>query len=208
VSRKAFPLVKVAKELRPIVIDPGHGGEETGAVGRGGLWEKDVVLEIARRIKAALNEYGGLTVVLTRDSDQFLPLRARSGIANHKNGRLFVSLHTNAHPSTKINTLRVYFQSSNFEENFAQQNFIQRSKALAKTICEFLDDRLGIRDSKVQKIRSPILKDLMMPAVLVEIGFISNPLFEAELQDDEVKNKVAQSISQAIIEYTHLYERR
>jgi N-acetylmuramoyl-L-alanine amidase len=157
----------------------------------------------------ALHEYGGegLSVVLTREGDYFLPLRARSGIANHKKGKLFISIHANAYPSNEINVVKVYFQSPNFEGNFAQQKFIKKSKALAKTIYEFLGDRLDAKNSKVGEIRSPLLKDVMMPAVLIEIGFISNPLIEAKFRNPDIKDKVAQSIAQAIIEYTHLYGR-
>jgi N-acetylmuramoyl-L-alanine amidase len=92
---KAVPPPVPAKALPVIVIDPGHGGVETGAVGPSGLQEKDLTLDLARRLKALLSRQG-VTVVLTRDDDRILPLDERTAIANHNRAILFISLHLNA----------------------------------------------------------------------------------------------------------------
>jgi N-acetylmuramoyl-L-alanine amidase len=95
VSKVAATPAPPPKVLPIIVVDPGHGGVEVGAIGPTGLQEKDVTLDLARRLKAAL-ERQGVTVVLTRDEDRILPLDDRTAIANHNHAILFISLHMNA----------------------------------------------------------------------------------------------------------------
>jgi N-acetylmuramoyl-L-alanine amidase len=111
-SAKAVPVPAVpAKALPVIVIDPGHGGVETGAVGPSGLQEKDLTLDLARRLKAVL-ERQGATVVLTRDEDRVLPLDDRTAIANHNRAILFISIHLNASKRTTAVGAETYFLST------------------------------------------------------------------------------------------------
>jgi N-acetylmuramoyl-L-alanine amidase len=98
-----------APRLPLIVIDPGHGGRDPGAVGRSGLKEKDVALGIAVQVKNILQGQKKARVVLTRDRDQFLPLERRAWIANSKDADLFVSIHANAHPSRSVSGVETYY---------------------------------------------------------------------------------------------------
>jgi N-acetylmuramoyl-L-alanine amidase len=98
-----------APRLPLIVIDPGHGGRDPGAVGRSGLKEKDVALKIAVQVKNILEGQKEARVVLTRDRDQFLPLERRAWIANSKDADLFVSIHANAHPSRNVSGVETYY---------------------------------------------------------------------------------------------------
>ncbi len=96
-------------KIKTIIIDPGHGGKDPGAVGRRGLKEKDVTLDIARRLKRNLDRDGRLKVYLTRTRDQFLPLRKRSSFANQKKGDLFISIHANAAYSRRISGFETFY---------------------------------------------------------------------------------------------------
>ncbi len=93
----------------PVVIDPGHGGYDAGAVGRGGLEEKEVTLDVARRVQRILAQRYSLPALLTRDSDEFVPLARRTAYANSKGASAFVSLHLNASPSHEVNGLEAYY---------------------------------------------------------------------------------------------------
>ncbi|HEY4485424.1 MAG TPA: N-acetylmuramoyl-L-alanine amidase [Nitrospiria bacterium] len=95
-------------EIRTIVIDPGHGGRDPGAVGRSGLTEKDIVLDIGLRLRSLIRERMGKTVIMTRDTDTFIPLDDRTLIANSKNADLFISIHVNSHPSRRVRGVEVY----------------------------------------------------------------------------------------------------
>ncbi len=102
-------------KLRKIVIDPGHGGSDPGAIGKSGLREKDVVLGIAKRLKAAL-EKESIEVILTRDSDEFISLWKRAQIANSQNVDLFISVHANASRSRSLQGFEVYYLSEKTDD--------------------------------------------------------------------------------------------
>lgn len=95
--------------LGPVVIDPGHGGYDAGAVGRAGLEEKEITLDIARRVRTILLQRYSIPALLTRDSDEFVPLARRTSYANAKNASAFVSLHVNASPAHDVNGLEAYY---------------------------------------------------------------------------------------------------
>lgn len=92
-----------------VIIDPGHGGEDFGAVGKGGLQEKDVVLDVALKLQAVVREEGIYNVRLTRTSDRFVPLKDRTNFANDFEARLFISLHVNSNPSNKVSGIETYY---------------------------------------------------------------------------------------------------
>jgi N-acetylmuramoyl-L-alanine amidase len=102
-------------KLRKIVIDPGHGGSDPGAIGKSGLIEKDVVLDIAKRLKQAL-EKESIEVILTRDSDEFISLWKRAQIANSQNADLFISIHANASRSKSLQGFEVYYLSERTDD--------------------------------------------------------------------------------------------
>ncbi|MEW5806073.1 MAG: N-acetylmuramoyl-L-alanine amidase [Acidobacteriota bacterium] len=97
--------------IKTIVIDPGHGGDETGAEGKSGIFEKDIVLDIAVRLKRQLQKVQGLKVILTRDRDLTMSLDERTAIANHNRADLFISIHVNASRGKKVNGAETYFLS-------------------------------------------------------------------------------------------------
>ncbi len=103
-----------------VVIDAGHGGEDTGARGAGGLLEKDLVLDVAQRLAVALRE-AGLRVVLTRSDDRFVPLEARTWVANDARGDLFVSIHANSAPDTEARGTETYFLSVEASDDAARR---------------------------------------------------------------------------------------
>ncbi len=111
-KRKWVPDEKTNPEIRRsriVVIDPGHGGHDPGAIGPNGVKEKDIVLDVAKRIKRTLEAKGDYEVYLTRDKDEFLSLEERTVIANRKNADLFISVHANAHDSRNIRGMETYF---------------------------------------------------------------------------------------------------
>ncbi len=122
-ERPSTPASKVRKEsqTRPVVVvDPGHGGVETGAVGRGGTQEKDLTLDLARRLKAALERDAKVTVVLTRDEDRLVPLDERAAIANHNRAELFISVHLNASKRRGAVGAETYFLSPDATDDEAR----------------------------------------------------------------------------------------
>ncbi len=137
-----------------IVVDPGHGGKDKGARGRGGLYEKDVTLEIARKLKKYIEEKPGVKVVLTRTADYFVPLKERTAIANHaKNGMpadLFISIHTNAHKSQKVEGFESFYISDAIDPD-----------AEATAAMENASINLELdADDPIQAALTPILWDL------------------------------------------------
>ncbi len=107
--------------LRLIVLDAGHGGHDSGAMGPSGVMEKDVVLDVTRRVARMIEPGLGVKVVMSRDSDVFVPLRERTNFANKQGADLFVSIHANAHPQAVSEGVETYFLSSEASDNAARQ---------------------------------------------------------------------------------------
>lgn len=112
--------------IQRVVIDPGHGGQDPGCIGKRGLKEKNIVLDVSRRLKKLLSQKEGLEVILTRESDIFIPLETRTVIANQKQADLYISIHANAHRSRKRSGVETFFlnisQDSSVNEIAAQEN--------------------------------------------------------------------------------------
>jgi N-acetylmuramoyl-L-alanine amidase len=213
--------------VRTVVIDPGHGGEEVGARGPGGTLEKDVSLAIARRVRAELVN-GGLSVFLTRDRDVELGLDDRSAIANNYKADLFVSIHANASRARGAKGSEVYFlsyQASDDESrrlaqaegmaepaaagapgsdlalilwDLAQAAHLEDSSALASRVQEELAVVTGSEGRGVKQAPFRVLVGAAMPAVLVEVAFISNPEEEKLLASDAYQAKIAGAIARGI----------
>jgi N-acetylmuramoyl-L-alanine amidase len=220
-----------------IVIDPGHGGKDRGAQGRGGLYEKDVTFGIALKLKKLVEEKTGIEVVLTRTGDYFVPLKDRTAIANHaKDGMpadLFISIHTNAHKSPKVGGFESFYISDSIdpdaEATAALENavielemdptdplpapltpilwdlqfteFVAESSEFAAFAQKELAERLNTRNRGVRQGQFIVLAGVAMPAVLVEVGFISNRVEEAKLKTSDFRNKCAAALSVAISEF-------
>jgi N-acetylmuramoyl-L-alanine amidase len=214
--------------VRTVVIDPGHGGENVGAEGEAGTLEKDIALAIARKLRAELVNARGLQVFLTRDRDVEVGLDERTAIANNYKADLFVSVHANASRARGAKGSEVYFlsyQASDDESRWvaqmegaaepiahapagsdlalilwdmAQAEHLEESSALASRIQEELAVVTGSEGRGVKQAPFRVLVGATMPAVLVEVAFISNPEEEKLLASDAYQSKIAASLARGI----------
>ncbi len=216
---------------RVIVLDPGHGGAEEGAKGPSGLLEKDVALDLARRLERLL-ERDGTTVVLTRDEDRLVPLDERTAIANQNRAELFVSIHLNSAPTRAAFGAETYFLSPDATDDeartlsalenrayaedggggpaasadglelilwdLAQNRYLAESARLAEEVQRELNLLVGTRDRGIRQAPFTVLMGATMPAILVEVGFVSNPEEEAKLRDDAYRDRIAEALARAI----------
>ena len=230
--RPAPPRASEAEpQVRSVVIDPGHGGENPGARGPGGSVEKDIALSVARRLRAELVNARGLSVFLTRDKDIDMDLDDRTAIANNYKADLFVSIHANASRARGAKGSEVYFlsyQASDDESrrtaliegaaeplpeaaagtdlalilwDMAQAEHLEESSALASRIQEELAVVTGSEGRGVKQAPFRVLVGAAMPAVLVEVAFISNPEEEKLLASETYQAKVAASLARGIERY-------
>lgn len=178
-----------------IMLDPGHGGKDPGAISATGLKEKDVTLKIGLRLRDKLKN-NGFTVLMTRETDRALgstvnqDLIERADIANRNNADCFVSIHNNAHANTNIRGIETFAYSQTSKGN-----------ALAKCIQDSLivDTRLNNRG--VKHANFAVIRRTNMAACLTEINFLSNVQDEVLLKDDSFLDRVSGSISKGICEY-------
>lgn len=212
-------------KMRKVVIDAGHGGKDPGAIGVSGLKEKDVTLDIAKRLSAILRE-NGIEVVMTRSTDKFIPLSGRVDIANRSKADLFLSVHANANRVRSLRGFEIYYVSSGIDDSqraltaaredrlsldsryFAGSSLELKatlwdmiytqsraqSQELAGSICKVINRNLdtpilGIKEAKFQ-----VLKGARMPAILIEMGFLSNSGEEHMLKNEYYRQKIAEGI--------------
>jgi N-acetylmuramoyl-L-alanine amidase len=227
--------------IRVIVIDPGHGGSESGAVGASGAAEKDLTLALARTLKARLEAELAVRVTLTRDEDASLPHETRTAIANQNKADLFISLHLNSAFGPTAHGAETYFLSAAASDeraarsaaaenrpaagaapagddplydlqlmlwDLAQNHFLTQSQRLATLIQGELNATLGLRDRGVKQAPFLVLMGAAMPAVLVEVGFLSNPGEERQLQDPAYRAELAAALVRAISRYRDEVEPR
>ncbi|MBD1842364.1 N-acetylmuramoyl-L-alanine amidase [Cyanobacteria bacterium FACHB-63] len=171
-----------------VVIDPGHGGPDPGAVGIRGIQEKEIVLDISRRVQANL-ERGGVQVVMTRNADTDLDLQPRVDIAQRTNATVFVSIHANSISMSRpdVNGLETYYFQSGLE--------------LARTIHRNVLQGTGVRDRGVRSARFFVLRRTSMPSVLVEVGFVTGREDAARLAESSYRQRMADSIARGVLEY-------
>jgi N-acetylmuramoyl-L-alanine amidase len=216
-----------------IVIDPGHGGHDTGTVGPNGLEEKDLVLEVGKRLGKLLETRLGAEVVYTRKDDTFIPLETRTAIANRERADLFVSIHANSSrdPAARgVETYYLNFTSSPealevaARENAVSEKSIYELQDLVKKIAlkekieesrEFAGDvqdslhrglaakSPAIRDRGVKKAPFIVLIGANMPSILAEISFVSNPTDERRLETAEYRQRIAESLYRGIAKYVN-----
>jgi N-acetylmuramoyl-L-alanine amidase len=218
--------------LRTVVIDPGHGGDEVGALGPGGAMEKDVTLAIARKLRGALVNGLGVQAFLTRDRDVSVPLDDRAAFANNYKADLFISIHANASRSHGAKGGEVYFLSyqSTDEESrrvaasegaadvsgagvaagsdlalilwdMAQAEHLEASSALATRIQEELAEVTGSQGRGIKQAPFRVLVGAAMPAVLLEVAFISNAEEEKLLVSEAYQNKVVSAVVRGVARY-------
>ena len=171
-----------------VLIDPGHGGKDPGAIGLAGLQEKDVILPISKQIMEILKKQG-VQVVITRDSDYFVDLAPRVAIAERVDADLFVSIHANSMPANRsdISGLETYYFSS--------------GERLARTIHSSVLRNINIRDRGVRKARFYVLRKSSMPSVLVEVGFVTGREDSPRLGTSAYQNQMADAIARGILQY-------
>jgi N-acetylmuramoyl-L-alanine amidase len=178
-----------------VVIDPGHGGWDPGAVGSYSTQEKDINLNIARFIRLLGLYDDEISIVLTRSEDIYIPHRERTGLANRLRADLFVSIHANAHPkSSAANGIEVLIHDDTSLPTYPQ------SRELALLLQKRLTRELGVTDRGIKHQRL-FIRWAEMPAVLVETGFLTNPHEELKLRSFSYQWTVAQVIFNAIKEY-------
>ena len=175
--------------MQKVVIDPGHGGKAPGATG-GGVREKAVVLNVAKKIAAYL-EARGCTVMLTRETDVFVELSDRARMANEGKAILFVSVHCNsAKDNPRATGMEIYHYTRASEA----------SKRAARVIYDRLLPVCGLRGRGVKADNFAVLRETAMPAVLVELGFISNPSDRSKLTNFAWQDDAAEAIADGIVE--------
>lgn len=171
-----------------VVVDPGHGGRDVGAVGIGGLQEAEIVLDISRQV-AALLEQQGVQAVLTRQDDREIELEPRVQMADRVNANLFVSIHANAIDMSRpdVNGIETYYYAS--------------GERLASTIHNSLLQATGARDRRVRQARFYVLRKTSMPAVLLELGFVTGAEDAPRLANSAYRQRLAEAITRGILQY-------
>ena len=218
-------------KIGKIVIDAGHGGHDTGTIGPNGLEEKDLVLDVAKRLGRLLETRLGAEVVYTRSDDTFIPLETRTAIANQEQADLFISIHANSSrdPDARgVETYYLNFTSSAdalevaARENAVSEKSIHELQDLVKTIAlkekidesrEFATDvqrslhsglaakSPGVRDRGVKKAPFIVLIGANMPSILAEISFVSNPGDARRLETSDYRQRIAESLYRGISKY-------
>jgi N-acetylmuramoyl-L-alanine amidase len=231
-EKKVKPTRKpVISKIRRVVVDPGHGGHDPGAVGPNGIQEKDVVLAIGLKLKELFKEELGLDVVMTRSSDVFIPLEERTAIANKVNADLFLSVHANAAYNRSASGIETYYLNLAKTDKVAQlaakengtslekvsvlqailfdlmANYkLNDSAHLADEVQKSLHKKIRIRYSDVKNLgvkQGPfyVLVGATMPSILVETAFLSNATEESRLKDPAYLEMTAEGILEGVRSY-------
>lgn len=217
--------------VKRIVIDAGHGGKDTGAIGKDGLYEKNITLGLAKKLAQRVKEELNLEVILTRDTDRFIPLEERTAIANTRHADLFISLHLNASPNPQTEGVETYFLNLTTDEDSirvaARENAtstkrigdlqkilkdlmlntkIEESARLAghvqKRLVEALNEKFApVKSHGVKQAPFYVLIGAQMPSILVEASFISNDRDRERLLKEEYQDQIVEGILRGIDGY-------
>ncbi|MFN2444069.1 MAG: N-acetylmuramoyl-L-alanine amidase [Vicinamibacterales bacterium] len=222
--------------VRTVVLDPGHGGEEVGAQGTRGGVEKDVTLSIARRLRTLIESRLGLRVFLTRDDDRGMTLDERTAFANSHKADVFLSLHANAALRPAMKGAEVYYLSAERGESegprvmdldtsslpvlgggtrsidlilwdVAQTRYLEQSSGLAGFVEQALRIKVEMSPRAVQQAPFRVLVGANMPAVLIEMGYLSNPDQEAALVSAEYQTRMVEALLDGLVRYRDFVER-
>ena len=218
-------------KIARIVIDPGHGGHDTGTIGPTGLNEKDVVLDVGLRLKKLLESKTGAEVIMTRSDDTFIPLEERTAIANEKGADLFISIHANASWNKQARGIETYYlnftsnpealevaarENSTTQESVHQLQDLIKKIALTEKIQESQDFAAQVqrevytrlrkltgeqKDRGTKKAPFVVLIGANMPSVLVEISFLTNPRDEHLLKKSDHREEIAKALHRGISSY-------
>jgi N-acetylmuramoyl-L-alanine amidase len=224
--------------LRTIVIDPGHGGSEIGATASNGMTEKDIALDIARRLRDLIRERLGLQVHLTRESDYDVALESRTEKANNLQADLFISIHANSYRGRGVRGAETYFLSDKATDDdarrvaalendalglessaqgdsdlqlllwdMAQTLHLRESSVLAEAIQAELNRLAGTGNRGIKQAPFRVLRGADMPAVLVEVGFLSNPDEADSLADPRYRQRIATALFNSLEQYRRRQDR-
>ncbi|WP_053074981.1 N-acetylmuramoyl-L-alanine amidase [Ornithinibacillus californiensis] len=169
-----------------IVIDPGHGGKDPGAIGQDGVLEKDLILDTSIKIAKQLEE-SGANVILTRADDSFVSLQDRVLVSNESEADAFISIHFNAFDADYVGGINTYYHHN--------------GKRLAHEIQQALAEEVSLRNRGVIQSSYRVIRDNQSPAVLIELGFITNTTELVTLQSENYQDQVARAITIALITY-------
>jgi N-acetylmuramoyl-L-alanine amidase len=217
------------KGVPTVIVDPGHGGDDVGVRSTAGAQEKQLTLDVAKRIRMLLDASGSVRTLLTRDADATVTLDARAAFANANAGALFLSLHVNAAPATTVEGAEVYFHLPAKTDSIRldraagpatvpvlgggvrtldlvpwdrlQLAHLNASAAFADLIAQQMAGRIPAGASAVRRAPMRVLQAVNMPAALVEIAFLSSPAQEKLVLTNEFKNQAAQSLAEAILQF-------
>ena len=218
------------RTIRAIAIDPGHGGDDTGTRGPDGTLEKDITLAVARRLRNRIESQLGLRVVLIRNADTTVALDERAAIANNNRADLFISLHANASVRETATGAEVFYLSlAEYDEaareasgfsgqpvpvvgggtrtidivpwDLAQLAYVDQSARWAWTVADELSLRVPMSPRGLQQAPFRVLVGANMPAVLVEMGFLSNPDQETQLTSTRFQDAIVSGLLRSIIRY-------
>ncbi|WP_292911463.1 N-acetylmuramoyl-L-alanine amidase [Niveispirillum sp.] len=228
------PAEKPKPTLPMIVIDPGHGGQDPGAIAVGGGYEKDITLAMAKELRRQLLATGRYRVALTRDSDTYIPLRDRPGIARAKGADLFISLHADSITSKQVRGLSVYTLSDKASDREAemlaqrenqsdaivgldlsvqsadiasiligmsQRDALNRSRRFASLLLKNLDPKIAVLPGPMRSAGFAVLTAPDVPAVLVEMGYLSHSQDAKLLGSDAHRKRMAGSLLRAVDGY-------
>jgi N-acetylmuramoyl-L-alanine amidase len=220
-----------SSEIHTIIIDPGHGGDDTGAIGKKGLTESEVVLDVSLRVTKLLRDKLRKEVIMTRDTDVFIPLKDRTTLANNRNADLFVSIHANASPRRSAHGIETYLfgratdaqslavaarenatdikSAQGFQEiilndllrDFVLNEALELAHYTQNAFVERLIPRYPTASLGVKKAPFYVLAHTKMPAILAEISFVSNTTEEQRLREASYRQTIAESVFQGIKEY-------
>lgn len=212
-------------QVRRVIVDPGHGGADVGRQGVNGLLEKDVALAISLELKRVLERRDDLEVVLTREQDQAVGLVERTELANREGGDLLISIHLNGWYDAAAEGVETYFLSPAKTEwdasvaraenasvaaaedldfilwDLVQNVYIQESATLAEAVQARLSSDLGLHNRGVKQAGFRVLVGAFMPAILVEVGFLSNPGDAKRLADRDFHRDVARALADAVLDF-------
>jgi N-acetylmuramoyl-L-alanine amidase len=230
-DRRSATTAPTTLAIRKIVLDPGHGGKDPGAIGIGGLAEKDIVLSVAKKLAARLRREMGMQVILTRKDDRFVALEDRTAIANAEDADLFVSLHVNASPNPEARGIETYYLDNTSDEaalrlaarengtpkknvsdlqfilsdmtqNMKLEDSITLAHRLQGSLVGGMTKVLGeVRDLGVKKALFHVLVGARMPSVLVEMFFITNRQEAQTMGQEEAQNAMVDALMQGIQKY-------
>ena len=238
-SREAQPMAAGDRSLTralglkigKIVIDAGHGGHDTGTIGPHGLLEKDLVLDVAKRLGRMLQTRMGAEVVYTRRDDTFVPLETRTAIANRERADLFISIHANSSRDSDARGVETYYLNFTSSpealevaarENAVSEKSVHELQDLVKKIAlkekidesrEFAGDvqqslygglalsNAGVRNRGIKKAPFIVLIGANMPSILAEISFVSNPTDERKLETPEQRQRIADALYHGVARY-------